>query len=40
MAVPLSQWEMERELRKEIKIELDNVGIEIQYPKTKIIKND
>ena len=40
MAVPLSQWEMERELRKEIKIELDNVGIEIPYPKTKIIKND
>ena len=40
MAVPLSQWEMERELRKEIKIELDNVGIEIPYPKTKIIKID
>lgn len=36
-AVPLSQWEMERELRKEIKIALDKAGIEIPYPKTTII---
>ena len=33
-AVPLSQWEMERELRKEIKMALDEAGIEIPYPKT------
>lgn len=36
-AAPLSQWEMERELRKEIKIALDEAGIEIPYPKTTII---
>ena len=36
-AEPLSQWEMERELRKEIKIALDEAGIEIPYPKTAII---
>lgn len=36
-AEPLSQWEMERELRKEIKIALDKAGIEIPYPKTTII---
>lgn len=35
---PLRQWAMERELRKEIKIALDNDGIEIPYPKTQIIK--
>ena len=34
---PLSQWEMERELRKDIKIALDEAGIEIPYPKTTII---
>ena len=34
---PLSQWEMERELRKDIKIALDEAGIEIPYPKTAII---
>ena len=37
-AEPLSQWEMERELRKDIKLALDKAGIEIPYPKTKIIK--
>ena len=36
-AVPLSQWEMERELRKEIKMALDEAGIEIPYPKTAIV---
>ena len=36
-AEPLSQWEMERELRKDIKIALDEAGIEIPYPKTAII---
>lgn len=37
-AEPLSQWEMERELRKDIKVALDKAGIEIPYPKTTIIK--
>lgn len=36
-AEPLSQWEMERELRKDIKVALDEAGIEIPYPKTAII---
>lgn len=36
-AEPLSQWEMERELRKEIKVALDEAGIEIPYPKTAIV---
>ena len=36
-AVPLSQWEMERELRKDIKEALDKAGIEITYPVTKVI---
>lgn len=36
-AKPLSQWELERELRKDIKIALDKAGIEIPYPKTTII---
>lgn len=35
---PLSQWSMERQLRKEIKIALDKEGIEIPYPKTEFIK--
>lgn len=35
---PLTQWDMERKLRKEIKIELDREGIEIPYPKTEFIK--
>jgi len=34
---PLSQWEMERELRKEIKLALDDEGIERPYPRTQII---
>ena len=37
---PLSQWEMERELRKDIKIALDEAGIEIPYPKTAIINKE
>lgn len=36
-AKPLKQWEMERNLRKSIKIALDESGIEIPYPKTQII---
>lgn len=36
-AKPLSQWEMERELRKNIKLALDEAGVEIPYPKTQII---
>lgn len=36
-AQPLSQWEMERELRKEIKEALNKSGIEIPYPKTFIV---
>lgn len=39
-AEPLSQWEMERELRKDIKIALDEEGIEIPYPKTTIINKN
>lgn len=34
---PLSQWSMERELRKEIKMALDKENIEIPYPKTEFI---
>lgn len=33
---PLSQWKMERELRREIKKALDEAEIEIPYPKTEI----
>lgn len=36
-AQPLSQWEMERELRKEIKEALNKAGIEIPYPRTFIV---
>ena len=36
---PLLQWKLERELRKEIKIALDENGIKIPYPKTQIISN-
>lgn len=36
---PLSQWKMERELRREIKLALDKAGIEIPYPKTQLIKS-
>lgn len=39
-AKPLSQWKMERDLRKDIKIALDKEQIEIPYPKTQLIKND
>ena len=39
-AEPLSQWEMERELRKDIKLALDREGIEIPYPKTQIINKN
>ena len=39
-AKPLSQWKMERDLRKDIKIALDREKIEIPYPKTQLIKND
>lgn len=39
-AKPLSQWEMERELRKDIKLALDREGIEIPYPKTQIINKN
>lgn len=39
-AEPLSQWEMERELRKDIKLALDKEGIEIPYPKTQIINKN
>lgn len=36
---PLLQWKLERELRKEIKIALDENCIKIPYPKTQIINN-
>lgn len=36
-AKPLKQWEMERKLRKAIKVTLDEFGIEIPYPKTQLI---
>ena len=39
-AEPLSQWEMERELRKDIKVALDEANIEIPYPKTTIINKE
>lgn len=38
-AKPMTQGIAERELRKEIKLALDNNGIEIPYPKTKIIND-
>ena len=34
---PLSQWKMERELRKKLKKAIDREGIEIPYPKTEVI---
>lgn len=37
---PLSQWKMERELRKEIKKSLDEAEIEIPYPKTQLVNNN
>ena len=36
---PLSQWKLERELRKEIKNALDENSIKIPYPKTQIINS-
>lgn len=39
-AKPLSQWQMERELRKDIKLALDEAGIEIPYPKTQIVNKE
>jgi moderate conductance mechanosensitive channel len=36
---PLLQWKLERDLRKEIKIALDENGIKIPYPKTQIIND-
>ena len=38
-AKPMSQWKMERDLRKEIKLALDDAKIEIPYPKTQLVKN-
>lgn len=37
---PMSQWKLERDLRKEIKIALDESGVEIPYPKTQLINRD
>lgn len=37
-AKPLSQWKLERALRKELKVALDENKIRIAYPKTQIIK--
>lgn len=37
MSKPLTQWKMERDLRKDIKKALDEAGIEIPYPKTEVI---
>ena len=34
---PLTQWKMERDLRKRLKEAIDKAGIEIPYPKTEII---
>lgn len=39
-AKPMSQWKMERDLRKEIKIALDEASIEIPYPKTQLVNNN
>ena len=37
---PLKQWEAERELRKRVKKVLDEEGIEIPYPKTKLVNKE
>ena len=37
---PLSQWKMERELRKRLKEAIDREGIEIPYPKTEFINKN
>ena len=39
-AKPMSQWKLERDLRKDIKVALDEAEIEIPYPKTQIISNN
>ncbi|MDV4150813.1 mechanosensitive ion channel family protein [Clostridium sp. AL.422] len=39
-AKPMSQWKMERDLRKDIKIALDEAGVEIPYPKTQLVKKE
>lgn len=39
-AIPMSQWKMERDLRKEIKIALDEAEIEIPYPKAQLVNNN
>jgi moderate conductance mechanosensitive channel len=36
-AKPMTQWENEHKLRKELKLALDKAGIEIPYPRRKII---
>ena len=36
---PMSQWKLERELRKDIKVALDQSGVEIPYPKTQLINS-
>ncbi len=36
---PMSQWKMERQLRKDIKVALDQSGVEIPYPKTQLINS-
>lgn len=37
---PMSQWKLERDLRKDIKLALDKEGVEIPYPKTQIVNNN
>jgi len=37
-AVPMYQWELERTLRKEIKLTLEEEGIEVPQPRTEIVK--
>lgn len=39
-AKPMSQWKLERDLRKDIKLALDKEGVEIPYPKTQIVNNN
>jgi moderate conductance mechanosensitive channel len=37
---PLAHWKLERALRKELKLALDNEGIKIPYPKTEIVNKN
>jgi len=39
-AKPMSQWKMERDLRKDIKVALDEANVEIPYPKTQLVNNN